>query len=145
LMTVIKILGTELLYHGRSVLCTTAPVPPARLVEDDVAQHEHAPGHRVVGAVGLGAVCIPNEHPWPAAIVKLAHLIQFWAKQRQPNTQTCDTADARSCHVSYGVLPCKLLVAERFSRWTDVTIASSQNFAGMPRYFSKARAMPTTV
>jgi len=41
------------------------------------AGHEHAPGHRVVDAIRLGTVRVPEEHPWTAAIIELAHLVHL--------------------------------------------------------------------
>jgi len=43
----------ELFRQRRNMVGALAPVPTARLVEDDVARHKHAPGHRVVDTVSL--------------------------------------------------------------------------------------------
>jgi hypothetical protein len=49
------------------------------------------------------------------------------------------------CHASYGVMPLSALVGTRFRRWTAVTTTSPQNRVGSLYYFSRARAMTTTI
>ena len=63
----------------------------------------------------------------------------------QPNVRRYETLGLRPCHASYGVIPFRALVGERFKMNTAVLTASPQNSAGIAFAFIIERAIPTMV
>ena len=71
-----RILDGEVAEHGRRpVVHRLVPCPVASFIEHDVARHAHVLCRRVKHAVGLSPLCVADEDPWRAAIVKLAYVV----------------------------------------------------------------------
>jgi hypothetical protein len=71
------VLDDEILVHRSWTPSFLVLVPPAALVEDDIARDPHKLSCRVEDAIRLGAIRVPDEDAGMAAVIELLNLSEI--------------------------------------------------------------------